>query len=85
MPQKLADANSAAAVELHAEQRSHSSEQFVPGDESDQEDAKVETSLARLPFGLRLSSAATALMFPHKPHIFIWEAGVTICIRSGPP
>lgn len=45
MPQRLSDANSAAMVELHSEQRSLSSEQFVPADESDQEDTKMETSL----------------------------------------
>ena len=85
LPQRLSDANSAAMVELHTEQTSHSSEQFFPGGESDQEEAKMEISLVWLPFGLRLSPISTALMFPHKPHILLWEAGITICIRSGPP
>lgn len=85
MPQSSSDANSAAMVELHAEQGSHSSEQFVPGGESDQEDAKLEISLMRLPFGLCLLSLFKVLMFPHKPHIFLWDAGIVTWIRSGPP
>lgn len=85
MPQRLSDATSAAMVVLHTEQRSESSEQFVPGVASDQEHAKMETSLARLPFGHHLSSVSTALRFPHKPQLFLWEAIITICIRLGHP
>ena len=66
-------------VELHAEQRLHSSEQFVPGGESDQEDAEMEILFGSVPFVP--TYVPTGLRFAHKPHTFLWEAGITIWIR----
>lgn len=72
----LSDEKAAAVVELHSEQGSHSWQQFVPGGECNHADAQAE------PLMKGLHSASASL---HKPHIFLWDAGIMICIILGIP